>query len=455
MTTDTAEATQVLDRVRAFVRAELLSKAEYFDGLPEQPTAESARLHEAGLANWWIPAAYGGAGVSLRDSVDIVSELAYGDAGFAFGAFLPVLGTVMLQLHGDEAVARPVLERLVRDGGRPRHPRQRGGRRQRTQPHRHHLPPRRRRPGARRGEVLLHQPEPADTLLVLARSADDDGDYAVVAVPRAAPGVEIVKRWDMLGVRGSGTYRVRLRDCRVPAAGRLRGNGLRLLEIGLNASRILIAATAIGVARRIRDLSMEYAAQKRIKGAPLRENAVFAAKLGQMEMTVDVMRNQCRAAAAEFDRFLAADDPAAALYRVGTLRSALAAKLYCGQPAGRWRRPARRCSAGLGYTHDHPIGKLVRDLRYVAIVEGGDDVMREPDLRQVRRARGASAADGRRREGEGEGPSAGPSPRVRRPRERAAPDAHRARSPGPAAAPPSTRYRSTYASRRGLLPLST
>ncbi|WP_416985363.1 acyl-CoA dehydrogenase family protein [Streptomyces sp. T028] len=375
--TDTADATQVLDRVRAFVRAELLPRAEYFDGLPEQPTVESARMHTAGLANWWIPAAYGGAGVSLQDSVDIVSELAYGDAGFAFGSFLSVLGTVMLQLHGDEAVARPVLERLVQGGGRL------GilGSEEDAGSELNRTATTYRRDGddlVLDGEKYFStNSEPADTLLVLARSADDDGDYAVVAVPRAAPGVEIIKRWDMLGVRGAGTYRVRLRDCRVPAVGRLRGNGLRLLEIGLNASRILIAATAIGVARRIRDLSMEYAAQKRIKGAPLRENAVFAAKLGQIEMTIDVMRHQCRAAAAEFDRYLAADNPAAALYRVGTLRSALAAKLYCGQAGWQVATTGSEMFGGLGYTHDHPIGKLVRDLRYVAIVEGGDDVMRE------------------------------------------------------------------------------
>ncbi|NPC86340.1 acyl-CoA/acyl-ACP dehydrogenase, partial [Pyxidicoccus fallax] len=31
----------------------------------------------------------------------------------------------------------------------------------------------------------------------------------------------------------------------------------------------------------------------------------------------------------------------------------------------------------LGYTEDSLIGKLVRDMRYVSIVEGGDDVLRD------------------------------------------------------------------------------
>ncbi len=363
-----------LARVREFTRAELLAKEAHFDSLPELPTAESARLHEAGLANWWIPAAYGGTGLSLADSVDVVSELAYGDAGFAFGAFLPVLGTVMLQLYGADAVARPVIEGLAADGGaigvlgseeaagselkRTATSLQRNG-----------------------GELTLDgdkffstNADQARTLLVLARSADE---FAMVAVPRATPGVEVVKRWDMIGMRGSGTYRTRLRDCTVPEANRLSGNGLRVLEVGLNASRILIAATAIGIARRIRDLALDYARAKPLKGSTLARNDVFAAKLGQAEMQIDVMRSQCLAAAAEFDAHLAGPAPGAALYRTGTLRSALAAKLFCGQAGWSVATVGSELFGGLGYTHDHLIGKLVRDMRYVAVVEGGEDVMRE------------------------------------------------------------------------------
>ncbi|WP_106396532.1 acyl-CoA dehydrogenase family protein [Actinocorallia populi] len=369
--------TGVLDRFRAFARAELTGKSSYFDRLPDQPTAESARLHEAGLANWWIPAERGGLGISLEESIDIVSELSYADAGFAFGSFLPILGTTMLQLYGSEQLAKTYLGGLVQDGGvlgilgSEEAAGSELGRTATTY----------RSVG---GELVLNgekyfstNSDAAGLLLVLAASADDDGDYAVVAVPRDTPGVEIVKRWDMIGVRGSGTYQVSLRDCAVPGANRLRGNGLRNLEIGLNASRILIAATAIGVARRIRDLALDYAAAKQVKGAPLTDNAVFAAKLGQIEVAIDVMRNQCRAAAAEFDGYMAEPDAAAVLTRVGTMRSALAAKIYCGRAGHEVGDVGSQLFGGLGYTHEHPIGKLVRDLRYVSIVEGGDDVLRD------------------------------------------------------------------------------
>ncbi|MDB1087004.1 acyl-CoA/acyl-ACP dehydrogenase [Streptomyces sp. ACA25] len=369
---------ELLKRVRDFTAVELIGKEDHFDGPPEQPTAEASRLVAAGLANWWVPQHYGGMGLSLQDSVDVVSELAYGDAGFAFGAFLPVLGSLMLQHFGDEELARPALESLAAEGSRIAllaSEEEAGSELVRTAT-----------TFRAEGDGLVLTGEKyfatntdaADMLLVLARSSDDDTDFAVIAVPRDTPGVEIVKRWDLLGVRGTGTYRVRLNDCAVPAANRLRGSGLRILEASLNASRILIAACAVGISRRIRDLSMDYAAAKRIRSAPLTENAVFAGKLGQMEMQIDVMRNQCRAAAAEFDGHLAAAaNGGPGLLRVGTLRSALAAKLFCGQTGWHVASAGSELFGGLGYTQDHPIGKLVRDMRFVAIIEGGEDIMRD------------------------------------------------------------------------------
>lgn len=367
----------IVERVRKFVDAELSSNEEYFDSLPEMPMPASARLHEAGLANWWLASEHGGSDVDLETSVDIVSELSYGDAGFAFTSFLSILPTTMLRLFGEESLSAEHLGRLGRGGGFAAalvSEEAAGSELARTAT----------TCAKRDGELVLDgdkyfstNTDAADFMLVVARMADDDAQFSVVLVPRDTPGVEIVKRWDMVGMRGSGTYEVRLRGCRVPEANALHGHGLRVLEAGLNASRTLIASNAIGVARRIRDLCLEYAAGKQVKGAALADNAVFAAKMGQIEMQIDVMKNQCRAAAAEFDWLMSEPDHAARLFRAGTLRSALAAKMYCGQAGWQVATIGSEMFGGLGYTHDHPIGKLVRDMRYVGLVEGGDDVIRD------------------------------------------------------------------------------
>jgi alkylation response protein AidB-like acyl-CoA dehydrogenase len=368
---------QTLQQVREFAKAELIGNHSELDALAEAPLPVYAKLGKEGLANWWLPAELGGRGLGLADSVDVVSELAYGDAGVAFTAFISILGTTMLSLYGDqdlrdrflvpmasgqgfcatlgsEAAAGSELAKITTTATRDGDDLVISGR-----------------------KFFSTNSGFADFLIVIARKAEDTSDHVAVVVPRTAPGVTIERRWDMIGLRASGTYQVALDDCRVPAANALAGNGLRLLEIGLNASRILIAATAIGVARCIRDMSMEYAKRKSLHGGKLIDNQVFGAKLAGMEVGITAMRDVCRAAARDFDTLMGHRDAAGEFMREGTLKSAITAKMFCGQTGWDIASAGSEMFGGLGYTHDMLIGKLMRDIRYVSIVEGGDDVLRD------------------------------------------------------------------------------
>ncbi|CAM5260911.1 Acyl-CoA dehydrogenase OS=Streptomyces tendae OX=1932 GN=GUR47_33985 PE=3 SV=1 [Streptomyces tendae] len=368
---------QDLEILRQFVKDELGSENQQLDTLSEKPL----RLYEAfgatGLANWWLPEESGGRGFSLEDGVEIVNELAYGDAGVAFGLLVSILGSSVVQLYGSDDLRARFLAPMAAGGGfcaALGSEREAGSELNRIET-----------VAARSGDDLVLTGEKffatnadfADFLLVVAKAADDPDEYLAVVVPRDAPGIEIVKRWDVIGLRASHTYAVRLDDCRVPAANRLPGSGLRLLETGLNASRTLIAATAIGIARRIRDHCMTYAKGKRFRGGTLLDSPVLAQKLGQMEMQIDVMKSHCRRAAREYDEIMAGPDAAKVFSRNGTLKSALTAKVFCGQAGWSIASAGSEMFGGLGYTDELPIGKLLRDMRYVSLVEGGDDVLRE------------------------------------------------------------------------------
>ncbi|MFE9702526.1 acyl-CoA dehydrogenase family protein [Streptomyces sp. NPDC005930] len=368
---------QDLEILRQFVKDELDGEVQQLDTLSEKPL----RLYEAfgatGLANWWLPEESGGRGFSLEDGVEIVNELAYGDAGVAFGLLVSILGSSVVQLYGSDDLKARFLAPMAAGGGfcaALGSEREAGSELNRIET-----------VAARSGNDLVLTGEKffatnadfADFLLVVAKAADDPDEYLAVVVPRDAPGIEIVKRWDVIGLRASHTYAVRLDDCRVPAANRLPGSGLRLLETGLNASRTLIAATAIGIARRIRDHCMTYAKGKRFRGGTLLDSPVLAQKLGQMEMQIDVMKSHCRRAAREYDEIMAGPDAAKVFSRNGTLKSALTAKVFCGQAGWSIASAGSEMFGGLGYTDELPIGKLLRDMRYVSLVEGGDDVLRE------------------------------------------------------------------------------
>ena len=179
------------------------------------------------------------------------------------------------------------------------------------------------------------------------KSADNPSGHAAVVVPRDTPGVRIVKRWDVLGLRASGTYQVALDDVRVPVGNALTGPGLRILEVGLNASRLLIASTAIGISRRIRDLAIDYAKTKPLRGSTLLNNAVFAAKMGQMEMEIGVMRNQCAAAGRDFDSIMSG--PSADFHRAA-VQAAAAAGWHVILATARWYQLAERTARELGLT---------------------------------------------------------------------------------------------------------
>ncbi|MEU8269864.1 acyl-CoA dehydrogenase family protein [Sphaerisporangium sp. NPDC049002] len=368
---------EYLRRVQGFARRELLGKDAYLDSLAEAPLPLYERFAETGLANWWLPKEQGGLGLGLQESVRIVSELAYGDAGVAFTLFIPVLTTSMVAWYGSDELKERHLGRMVAENGSCA-----------TLGSEHAAGSELARittMAARDGDTIVLNGQKAFStnagfarfLVVIARSQEDPSGYLAVLVPRDTPGVRVDKRWDVIGLRSSATYQVSFTDCRVPAGNVLRGNGLRLLEVGLNASRILIAATGLGIARRVRDVCMEYGKSKSVKGSPLAGNAVFAGRLGQFEMQIDVMVNQCMAAAREYDAVAVRPDAGEEFLRIGTLKSALTTKMFCGQTGWQIASTASEMFGGLGYTHESVIGKLLRDVRYVSIVEGGDDVLRD------------------------------------------------------------------------------
>ncbi|MBC6447354.1 acyl-CoA dehydrogenase family protein [Actinokineospora xionganensis] len=366
---------EYLRTVQGFVRRELIGREAELDSLAPAPLPLYERWADTGLANWWLPKEHGGLGMSLEESVRIVNELAYGDAGAAFTLFIPVLTTSMVAWYGGEELRRRHLDDLgsgfCATLGSEHAAGSELGRITTTV--------------RREGDTLVLNGEKAFStdadfarfLVVVARAEDNPAQFQAVLVPRDTPGVTMDKRWDVIGLRSSATYQVSLSNCRVPAENALQGNGLRLLEVGLNASRILIATTALGIARRVRDVCMDYAKTKSVKGSPLLGNAVFASRLGQFEMQIDVMANQCLTAAREYDAIAARPDAGEEFLRVGALKSALTTKMFCGQTGWQIAATASEMFGGLGYTHEAVIGKLLRDVRYVSIVEAGDDVLRD------------------------------------------------------------------------------
>jgi alkylation response protein AidB-like acyl-CoA dehydrogenase len=359
--------------IRAFIDEHVAGREQELDVPDALPHDIYDAFRAQNLANWWIPRVYGGHALSLEESVDVVTDLAYADAGLAFAFFLPILSSTPILLFGSESQRKTYLTEMARSGAfgaTMASERAAGSELTRITTVGEHSDGIFRLSGEK---FFSTNAASAEFFVIYAGS--DGGSFGAFVVPKQSEGIEILRRWHTAGVRASGTYEVALKNC--VASAPLEGNGLRVLEVGLNASRTLMAASAVGVGRRIRDVCLEYAANKELKGRPLIENDVFAAKLGQMQAELETMLALCKAAARDFDDVLRRPDAAQSFLQIGSLKSVLVAKLICGQLGGRIASVGAEALGGLGYTEDSLLGKLARDMRYVAIVEAGEDVLRD------------------------------------------------------------------------------
>ena len=364
-------------KIRSYVETDVLGNERALDTFVDNPLTTYGGFVDLGVANWWIAKDFGGREISLEDSVDLVDELAYGDAGLAFAYFISILSSTIVELFGAPALKDAYLRRMAEDGtfgATVASERAAGSELLKTAT-----------TAVRAGDSYRVHGQKffstnaafADFLALFVRTPDEDPDFRFFIVARTTPGIRIVRRWHTIGLRAAATYEVALEDCIVPAEAALAPNGLRVLEAAMNPSRTLIAACAIGIARRLRDLCLAYAKDKRFRDDYLSSSPVFAAKLGQIEMEIEAMRSVCHAAARAYDQIRRSAGAAEQLLGLGMLKSVTVAKLFCGQAGWRIASMASELLGGLGYTEDVLVGKLVRDMRYVSIIEGGEDVMRD------------------------------------------------------------------------------
>ncbi|MEU4743949.1 acyl-CoA dehydrogenase family protein, partial [Actinosynnema sp. NPDC023658] len=163
------------------------------DALAEMPLPLYQGFAKTGLMNWWLHPDLGGHGIPLEQSVDLVSELAYGDAGVAFTLFISIMATNMVWLYGSDELKRRYLEPLAENGGFGAtlgSEEEAGSELGRTSTE-----------AVRDGAELVLTGEKwfstntafADFLVVIAKSADHPSGHVAVVVPKDTPGVRVVK----------------------------------------------------------------------------------------------------------------------------------------------------------------------------------------------------------------------------------------------------------------------
>lgn len=194
-------------------------------------------------------------------------------------------------------------------------------------------------------------------------------------IDRGTPGFEVRPGYATVSHRGYHNCVLSFDDCRVPAAQMLgaEGQGLEIMNTWLYATRLTVAAMSVGRARRVFDLTAEWAATRHQFGRPIGDFQGTGFKLSDMITEIDAADWLTLAAAWRLDQNLPAN------------REIASAKLYATEMLGRATDNAVQVYGGMGLVGDMPIERFWRDARVERIWDGTSEIQRHIIARAILR----------------------------------------------------------------------
>src|SRR5262249_58041387 len=109
-------------------------------------------------------------------------------------------------------------------------------------------------------------------------------------------GLSVGEREKNMGIKALATYPVTLQDVRVPAENRLGGEKGELQGL-VDASRVAIAALAVGLSRAAFDYARDYAKERRAFGVAIAQKQAGALQPPNHAVEVDALPPPARGAA--------------------------------------------------------------------------------------------------------------------------------------------------------------
>ncbi|GBD25738.1 Acryloyl-CoA reductase (NADH) [bacterium HR30] len=204
-----------------------------------------------------------------------------------------------------------------------------------------------------------------------------EGHRAFV-VERGTPGFRVERIEDKMGLVAYESAALVFEDCRVPAANLLGGEeayreraGFKGAMQSFNATRPMVAAMAIGIARAALDRATEFVRTAYRQMAPTARYRRILDKLLWMERKIACGRWLCWRAAYLADM------------QQPNITEASMAKAYCPQIAQEATSLAMEVLSDLGATKDALVEKWFRDVKAMDIVEGTGQIQRRIIARQL------------------------------------------------------------------------
>jgi acyl-CoA dehydrogenase len=367
---DAEDFRQIRDAVRELVREQVVPLEEEIEESDRIPDQLRDRAAEMGLFGYALPEEHGGLGVTMGEDVQLAFEFGYTTPAFRslFGTNNGIAGQVIARF-GSEEQKKAYLPRMAAGeliGSFALTEAEAGS------------DPAGVRTSARRdgdewvingGKRYITNAPLADLFVVFARTdPEEKGGRGISSfvVETSTPGVTVGPKDKKMGQSGAWTAEVFFDDVRVPADALIgeEGRGYAKALTVLSRGRLHIAALCVGMAQRVLDESVAYAATAKQGGAPIGRFQLVQAMLADMHAELLAGRSLVRDVAARYDT---GED---------TSVGPSSAKLYCSEMVGRAVDRAVQVHGGLGYLRTTPVERFYRDARLFRLYEGTSEVQR-------------------------------------------------------------------------------
>lgn len=225
----------------------------------------------------------------------------------------------------------------------------------------------------------------ADFVILFAATGEDETPkgpkkrITAFLVDRGTKGFSIREGYQSVSHKGYPNMILDFDNCRLPD-GQVLGDvdgGFAVMNEWLYATRLTVAAMAVGRARRVFDLALNYAAERRQFGQPIGRFQGVAFPLADMITEIDAADWLTLSAAWRLDQGLPAN------------REIASAKLYATEMLAMVTDAAIQIFGGMGLMSDLPLERFWRDARVERIWDGTSEIQRHIIGRDLLRPLGA------------------------------------------------------------------
>src|SRR3954453_20456546 len=362
------EQRAIKDMARDFARDEMMPHAKAWDENSTFPVDTLRKAAALGFGGIYVKDDVGGSALTRLAPTTIFEELAQGCTSTAAYMSIHNMAAWMIDTYGGGAARQKVLPKLC------------------TMEH--------------FASYALTEPGSGSDAASLTTRAARDGDHYVLngakafisgggvsdiyvcmvrtgeggprgisclVVEKGTPGLSYGAQEKKLGGKWHPTAALNFETCRVPVANLIgtEGQGFKIAMAGLDGGRLNIAACSIGGAQFCLDRTVAYMRERKQFGTRLADFQALAFRIADYATELQGARLMVHHAAS-----------AVTSKTPGATRLAAQAKRFATDVGFEAVNGCLQLHGGYGYLRDHPIERVLRDVRVHQILEGTNEVMR-------------------------------------------------------------------------------